>query len=51
MGHLVPLPPWATKEQIEKRLRYYRIQSFILMTCVVAAAIGIVAAAAFVLVH
>jgi hypothetical protein len=45
MGRLVPLPPWATKEEIEKRLRYYRNLSYLMFGCVLGTCIFLIVAA------
>jgi len=45
MGRLVPLPPWATKEQIEERIRYYRNLSYIILGSVIGSCIFLITVA------
>jgi hypothetical protein len=39
MGDLAPLPPWASKEDVEKRIRYHMRLKLLLGACLGAATI------------
>jgi hypothetical protein len=41
MGHLVPLPPWASREDIERRMRYHMRLQLLLGACIGAAGLAV----------